>query len=118
MVSSAAGESDDPHRLTFQTAAAQCTAHVPVAEPTAVVRHVREALADRLYDSASHIVVCRGERFLGVVTIEDLFGAPGESPIDSIRPGIWQWTAGDRGPGSPVDLDLPERDRHDVVRPR
>jgi magnesium transporter len=84
MVSSAAGESDDPHRLTFQTAAAQCTAHVPVAEPTAAVRHVREALADRLYDSASHIVVCRGERFLGVVTIEDLFGAPGESPIDSL----------------------------------
>jgi magnesium transporter len=70
--------------LNFQTAAAHLTRDVPLAEPTASVRQVRDRLTERSYESASHVVVCRDGRFLGVITIEELLKASGESAIESV----------------------------------
>jgi magnesium transporter len=75
---------DTPQRLTFETAAAHATMHVPTVEPTMLVREAREALTDRSYESASHLVVCRGERFAGIVTIEDLLRAPAQATVESL----------------------------------
>jgi CBS domain-containing protein len=75
---------DTPHRLTFETAAAHATTQVPIAEPTALARDTREALINRSYESASHLVVCRAGRFVGIVTIEDLLRSPGESTVESL----------------------------------
>jgi magnesium transporter len=57
---------------------------VPIAEPTALVRDIRQALSNRTYESASHLVVCRDDRFAGIVTIEDLLRSPGESTVESV----------------------------------
>ena len=89
---------DTGQRLIFETAAAHATTHVPIAEPTARVRDIREALTNRFYESASHLVVCRAERFVGIVTIEDLLEASGESAVESfmdrdppvVAPGVDQ----------------------------
>jgi magnesium transporter len=75
---------DMPRRLTFETAAAHATKDVPIAEPTAGVQEIREALTNRSFESASHLVVCRAGRFLGIVTIEDLLGAPGDATVESL----------------------------------
>ena len=75
---------DMPQRLTFETAAAHVTKEVPIAEPTARVRQILEALTERSYKSASHVVVCRAGRFLGIVTIEDLFRASVESTVEAL----------------------------------
>jgi magnesium transporter len=76
--------SDAPRYLTFETAAAHCTAEVPIVEPTAVMREVRQALTEKRYESASHLVVCHAGRFLGIVTIERVLGAPGHSTAESL----------------------------------
>jgi magnesium transporter len=75
---------DTAERLDFETAAAHATMHVPIAEPNELARDIRRALTDRSYESASHLVVCRGGRFAGIVTIEDLLRAPGESTVESL----------------------------------
>lgn len=77
-------ERQTPQRLTFETAAAHATTRVPIAEPTALVRDIREALINRSYESASHLVVCRAGRFVGIVTLEKLLNAPGESTVESL----------------------------------
>jgi magnesium transporter len=71
-------------RLTFETAAAQCTARVPVVAPTERARDVQGFFMGRRYDSVSLVVVCRGDRFVGVVTIEDLLSAAPDSTIESL----------------------------------
>ena len=62
--------------MTFETAAAHATASVPIAAPLQRAVDVKQALMGREYESASHIVVCEGDRFLGILTIEDLLKAP------------------------------------------
>lgn len=69
---------------TFETAAAHCTRQVPIAEATELVRDVREGLVGRRFDSASHLVVCSDDRFVGIVTIEDLLKAAADSTIASL----------------------------------
>jgi magnesium transporter len=75
---------DMPQRLTFETAAAHSTMQVPLAEPAALVHDIRQALTDRSYESASHLVVCRAGQFAGIVTIEDLLRASGDSTVESL----------------------------------
>jgi magnesium transporter len=75
---------DTPQRLTFETAAAHATTEVPMAEPTSLVRDIRESLTKHSYESASHLVVCQASRFVGLVTIEDLFRARDDSTIESL----------------------------------
>jgi magnesium transporter len=70
--------------IIFETAAAHATHDVPVAEPGRLVGEVRERLAGRRFDSATHVVVCRDGRFLGIVTIEDLLAAPADTAIESL----------------------------------
>jgi magnesium transporter len=41
-------------------------------------------LAARRYESASHVVVCKGDHFVGVATIEDVLCAPAEASIESL----------------------------------
>jgi magnesium transporter len=70
--------------ITFETAAASASADVPVIEPDQTVGEVRELLVGRHYESASHVVVCDAERFIGLVTIEDLLRAPTQTLVKSL----------------------------------
>jgi len=70
--------------LTFETAAEHATACVPVAGPTQRVGDVRELLVGQRYESASHIVVCEADTFLGIVTIEDLLVAAADVEVESL----------------------------------
>jgi magnesium transporter len=70
--------------VTFETAAEHATARVPIAGPVQLVGEVRELLVGRRYESASHIVVCEADKFLGIVTIEDLLSAPADSKVESL----------------------------------
>ena len=94
----------------FETAAQHATAAVTIAARRQLVGEVLRNLTGHHYDSASHIVVCdEGERFAGLVTIEELLRAPQESLIESVmdreapvvRPGVDQeiaaWHAVRRG---------------------
>jgi len=70
--------------LTFETAAEHATARVPVAEPTQRAGDVRDLLVGQRYESASHIVVCEADTFLGIVTIEDLLFAAADATVESL----------------------------------
>src|SRR3990172_9566042 len=62
-------------RFTFETAAHHACDSVPVANPSQPAAEVRHDLMGRRYECASHIIVCDGEKFLGIVRIEDLLSA-------------------------------------------
>jgi magnesium transporter len=70
--------------LTFETAAEHATPRVPVAEPFQRVGDVREHLVGQRYESASHVVVCEADRFLGIVTIEALLFAAVDAQMESL----------------------------------
>ena len=70
--------------LTFQTAATHATASVPIVEPDRRATEVRETIVGRRYECASHVVACRGDRFVGIVTIEDVLGAPADASVESL----------------------------------
>ena len=74
-------------RLTFETAAEHATADVPVVEPGRRFGAIRTMLMGRRYESASHVVVCRDSRFIGMVTIEDALGAPAGDCVESLMDG-------------------------------
>jgi magnesium transporter len=61
---------------SFETAAQHATLAVPVVEPSARTQEILDSIAGRGLECASHIVVCEGERFRGVIRIEDVFSAP------------------------------------------
>jgi len=75
-------ESQTP--VTFETAAEHATARVPVADPFRRVGDVRDQLIGQRYESASHIVVCEADTFLGIVTIEELLVASADAKIESL----------------------------------
>jgi magnesium transporter len=68
----------------FETAAAHATRHVPVAEPHDRAGDVRASMTGRRFECASHIVVCDGERFAGLATIEELLSAPEETTLAAL----------------------------------
>ena len=70
--------------VTFETAAEHATARVPVADPFQRVGDVRDHLIGQRYESASHIVVCEADTFLGIVTIENLLLAPADAKMESL----------------------------------
>jgi magnesium transporter len=55
-----------------------------VADPGQRIGAVREILLGRRYESASHIVVCDGWRFRGVMTIEKALAAPVDATVESV----------------------------------
>jgi magnesium transporter len=71
-------------RLSFETAAQHATRAVPLADPGQRIGDVRVMLVGRRYESASHIVVCDGERFRGVMTVEDALAAPVDATVESV----------------------------------
>ena len=73
-----------PDRINFEVAAQHASRQVPVFAPTSRVEEVRQCLPGKRYDNASHIIVCDGEKFLGVVGIEDLFAASSDSTLDDV----------------------------------
>jgi magnesium transporter len=70
--------------LTFETAAEHATGRVPVASPLQRAGNVREMLVGQHYVCASHIVVCDVDKFLGLVTIEELLLARADVTIESL----------------------------------
>jgi magnesium transporter len=70
--------------VTFETADQYATAEVPVVAPTQQVGYVLDALIGHCYESASHLVVCEANKFLGIVTIEALLSASADSTMESL----------------------------------
>jgi magnesium transporter len=77
--------------LSFETAAEHATRNVPLVEPNQRLSDVRRLLVGSRYESASHIVVCDGDRFLGVLTVEEALAAPADATVESVM-----------DPGAPV----------------
>lgn len=73
----------DTH-LTFETAAEHATARVPVVGRLERASDVRARLVGQRYESASQIVVCEADRFLGMVTIEQLLVAEADATMESL----------------------------------
>lgn len=69
---------------TYETAARQAIRDVPVVGPHSRVDDVRRVLLGRRFESASHIVVCEGDVFRGVLTIEDALSAPGDAVVGAL----------------------------------
>jgi magnesium transporter len=63
-------------RISFEIAAEHACTRVPVVSPADHAGDVRRLLVEQRHESASHVVVCEGRRFRGVVRIEDLLPAP------------------------------------------
>jgi magnesium transporter len=70
-----AGAAENDHE-SFETAAQHATRAVPVVEPSARRQEILDSLTGRELECASHVVVCEGERFRGVIRIEEVFSAP------------------------------------------
>jgi magnesium transporter len=70
--------------FTFETAAEHACSEVPVASPGQRAAEVREALVQRRYDSAAHVVICDVEKFRGIVCVEDLLAAPSDVSMADI----------------------------------
>jgi magnesium transporter len=95
--------------VTFEIAAEHASTRVPMAQPASTAGQVRRSLIGQSYDCASHLVVCEGERFVGIVRIEDLLAAPDSAAMGelmdrnppSVAPGVDQevaaWQAVRRG---------------------
>lgn len=71
-------------RVTFETAAEHVCTQIPVASPNQSAGEVRQALLERPYESASHIVVCEGDQFCGILRIEELLAAPAAAPVGQL----------------------------------
>ncbi|WP_375738629.1 magnesium transporter [Pseudomonas boanensis] len=71
-------------RISFETAAQHATTRIPVFPPDRLVGDARVTLMSHHYDCASHIMVCEDQRFLGLVRIEDLLGAPADAALDGL----------------------------------
>ena len=74
----------DNGHVTFETAEEHACTRVPVISPMQRAEDVRQALVGQRYESASHIVVCEGDKFLGIVKIEDLLAASADTLVGSL----------------------------------
>jgi magnesium transporter len=66
-------------RLTFETAAEHVCTRVPVALPSSSVTEIRSFLEGKRYDCATHIAICDDGKLAGILRIEDLLSAAGET---------------------------------------
>jgi magnesium transporter len=69
--------------LTFDTAAAHASTQVQVVTPTARAGEIWTSLKGGRYESATHLVVCEGDQFRGIVRIEEVLAEPAEAPVYS-----------------------------------
>ena len=73
---------EDPE--TFETAIEHVSRRVPIARPEDRVGDVRNGWIGQKFDSASHLVVCDGDRFVGIARIEELLAAPDDKLVGAI----------------------------------
>jgi len=71
-------------RVTFETAAKHASDQVPIASPGERAEDVRRAIVGKKFASASHIVVCEGDKLRGILRLEDLLAAPADSHLDRL----------------------------------
>jgi magnesium transporter len=71
-------------RVTFETAAEHASTQVPVVTPARRAEEVRRHLLGQRYESASLIIVCDAQKFLGVVRIEDLLSASADATLSDL----------------------------------
>lgn len=71
-------------RIDFETAPEHTCTNVPIVAPEQHAAEVREQLLRERYDSASHIVVCEAQAFIGIVRIEDLLAAPASTTVSEL----------------------------------
>jgi magnesium transporter len=108
---------------SFQSAAEHATRRVPVTGPDAEVATLLSSLAGQAFESAAHVVVCDGERFVGIARIEALLAAPGHARVRElmdakppvVAPGADQevaaWRAAQRGESALAVVDAAGRFR-------
>ena len=70
--------------VTFETAVEHACVRVPVASPTQRAEETHQTLVGQFFESASHIVVCEGDKFLGILRIEELLAAPADSLVEDL----------------------------------
>jgi len=70
--------------LERKIAAEHAFTRVPVASPSASIEQVRRSLGEGAYDSLTHVAILVGTKLVGVLTIESLFSAPGESAVRQV----------------------------------
>jgi magnesium transporter len=68
-------------RVTFESAAQHASRRIPVFAPACRADEVRQQLVGQRYESASHVIVCDHQQFLGVVRVEDLLAAPANAAL-------------------------------------
>jgi magnesium transporter len=73
-----------PEFNPFEVASRHATRQVPVVGPDTPVRAIKNLLDRQKFDCASHIAVCEGERFAGVVRIEDMMPAADDVPVHAV----------------------------------
>jgi magnesium transporter len=82
----------------FEIASEHASTLVPIARPSETVGQLRRSMLGRSYECASHIVVCEGDAFVGVLRIEDLVASEDDRTIadlmdrdaPTVRPGVDQ----------------------------
>jgi magnesium transporter len=67
----------------FETAIEHACTNVPIVAPTATFGEARASLIGRQFERATHIVVCDGSTFVGILRMEDFFAAPNEASVAS-----------------------------------
>ena len=78
---------DEAHfvqNFVSETASEHVRTLVPVVAPHASVSEVRRSLEGTTFESATHIGVCDDGKLVGVLKIEDLFGALAEAKVSDI----------------------------------
>jgi magnesium transporter len=114
---SAASGTDPNERSPIRSAAEHLTSNVPRLAPETLAAEARESLIGTRFDSVAELAVCHGDRFVGLVAIEDLLAAEANTPVSSImdsnppvvHSGVNQemaaWTATQRSESSLAVVD-------------
>ena len=67
-----------------ETASEHVCRLVPVTSPETQIGELRKSFEQVHFESATHVGVCDRDKFVGVLRVEDLFGAPPEAKVSEI----------------------------------
>ena len=70
--------------IPFEIALEHASMNVPIARPQDTIGALRQSLIGRRFDSASHVAVCDGTRFAGLLRIEELIEANAARPVSAV----------------------------------
>ena len=87
-----------PEFNPFEIASHHASRQVPIVHPSASIAELKALLSRDSFECASHIVVCEGDRFAGVLRIEDMLPAADDRLVQdlmdpdapTIKPGVDQ----------------------------